>query len=460
MTNRYWDTFPLKALYSAKYVSKKHLAWHETNSSLKIATAKNEKGGRSRTIRYLHASEVGFWDNAHTLFLGLRQSIPNANGTVIVLESTANGVGNFFYDKWFEAEAGKGEYEPMFFPWQDYDAYRASAQGLPIYRLSHLDEEERVLARLGVDSDQLIWRRWAIHDLAGGDILKFHQEYPSTPEEAFISTGMNVFPTKKLVACYHPLNGIKGHLNRDTGNRRGVRFQPDDEGPLTVFSYPSTHHDFVYFVGGDPTGTTRGDFACIQVINRRTYEQVAVWRGRIEPGSFARELAKLGAYYNNAMISTEATGPGYSTIGRLIEMDYPHLWRNRWADKSPGIIASTYGFNSTTKTKEWAIGHLLQLIVDGDLVIHDRDTFAEMRSYVTLEAGGYGPASEEGHDDTVMSLAIGCLCAATEPPLPPVETGPIKDPNNPLYGLPDTVTGREAFDPEFWFTQDLDLIDN
>ncbi|MDQ6374071.1 hypothetical protein, partial [Campylobacter jejuni] len=83
------------------------------------------------------------------------------------------------------------------------------------------------------------------------------------------------------------------------------------------------------------------------------------------------------------------------------------------------IIASTYGFPATQKTKDWYVGHLLKLVVDGDIKIHDAQTFAEMRNFVTLEGGGYGNSNEEEHDDTVSSLGICCLTASTEPPLPP-----------------------------------------
>jgi hypothetical protein len=98
-------------------------------------------------------------------------------------------------------------------------------------------------------------------------------------------------------------------------------------------------------------------------------------------------------------------------------MDYPHIWKHRWADKTPGKIAETFGWSTTFKRKQWAISFLLKLVVDGDITIHDRTTFMEMRDYVTLPNGGYGPAVSTGHDDTVMALAIDCICASTESPL-------------------------------------------
>lgn len=425
MTHLYWETFPWKRLYTTRYMSRREMAWRETGSTLRIATAKNVRAGRGRTITSLHASEVGFWDRPNELMLGLRQSVPNNPHTMIVLESTANGVGNFFYHTWQAAVTGDVEYEPLFFPWWRHPEYTSTHIALPSY-LGHTNDEEKLLQRIGVDDDHMAWRRWAIANLCGGDINRFHQEYPSTPEEAFIVTGTNVFPIAPLRAIFHPEDGVDGFLNRK-GDK--VEFAPARGGPLTVFRKPSTNQDWgKYYIGGDPSHATFGDFACAQVINRRTYEQVAIYRRKVDPMTFAEELAKLGIYYNTAGVAPEVEGPGYATIGRLIELDYPNIYRQRFADKNPGKIAEMYGWSTSWKRKEWAVGFLIKLITDNSLILHDQHTFDEMRDYVTLDNGGYAPAdSKHGHDDTVMAMAIACICAATEgppqafsPPKPPL----------------------------------------
>lgn len=415
MTRLYWDTFPFSDLYTPKYVSRRELSWQETGSSLRIATAANTSAGRGRTINALHGSEVAFWDHPEELMLGMRQTVPNRHGSLIVLESTANGVGNYFYDAWDAAVAGESEFAPLFFPWWKHPEYCASATGLKVEVLSKLNEDERILKRLGADDDHLIWRRWAVRNLAGNDENLFMQEYPATPEEAFIATGTNVFPLEKLKKAYEPAAGLRGFLVREGAE---VQFVPDSSGPLTVYKTPAKDSAWGrYFIGADPTHTTMGDNACAQVINSVTYEQVAMWHGKIDPMSFAEELAKLGTYYNSATISTEIEGPGYATIGRLVELDYPHIWHNRWADRAPGKLGETMGWSTTWKRKEWAIGWLIKLLADEDITLHNGTTFDEMRTYVTLDAGGYGPANDkDGHDDCVMALAIACICNSTEGP--------------------------------------------
>lgn len=427
ITNTYWDHYPFAPLYTTKYQSKNELAWRETHSSIKVSTAKNVSSGRSRTLKCLHASEVGFWDNAQDTMLGLRQALPNLPHTLEVVESTANGVGNYFYKQWQAATDGEIDYVPLFFPWHKHPEYRASHIGLDHYDLRQLDDEEKILRRLNVTDDSLAWRRHVIANNCNGDVSTFHQEYPTTPEEAFVTTGRNVFPLPMLRRIYKPMEGVLGDLLRD-GNT--VSFSPNPNGKLRIFRYPYTRDDWgVYFIAGDPTRTIHGDFACAQVINRRTLEQVAVWRGRIDAGTFADELAKLGIYYNVAPISPESTGAGYMTIGRLQGLNYPKIWQRQRADKTPGhATEDLWGWNTTMTSKHLAIGWLLKLIIEGGsenvhggLVIHDAATFAELRDYVTLPDGGYGPAAVGGFDDTVMALAICVTCHSMEPPLPAYE---------------------------------------
>lgn len=445
ITTGYWNSYPLRAAYTPKHASTKRLGWKETKSSIQISTAKNLAGGRSRTIHCLHGSEVAFWDDAETLMSGLRQAIPDTGISLIFLESTANGIGDFFQSTWDDAEDGTTDFVPKFYPWWKHPEYRASYLQIPHdeQSMGNLDAEERKLRReLGLDLDQLAWRRWAIRnkctgrtDVQGTPLDIFHQEYPSSPEEAFLSSGTNVFPLEQLREVYRPQHGLKGRLVRE-GSK--VRFQKDIYGPLTIFKYPAEDDFGIYMVAGDPTRTTRGDYACIQVMNRRTWEQVAVWRARIDPASMADEIAKLGRYYNNAMVNSEIEGPGYATIGALLALDYPYIWKHQWADKAPGKEADTYGWSTTHKRKQWMIGNLLKSVVDKDITIHDRVTFNEMKNYVTLPNGEYGPNSPSGYDDTVTSLAICLISIVTEAPtVPAYGTGDMARPLQPKqYELP------------------------
>ncbi len=168
-------------------------------------------------------------------------------------------------------------------------------------------------------------------------------------------------------------------------------------------------------VAGDPSRTSIGDPACAQVINRRTYDQVAVWHGGIDPVNFADELMNLGYYYNTAIVSTEIEGPGYATIGAILAKNYPRVFQHKWADKHPGRPSTNYGWSTNFQRKNWMMGYVTKLLADLSLSIHDEVTYEQLRDYSVIDRfGEMGPASKDGHDDAVMAYAQAVICSTTE----------------------------------------------
>jgi hypothetical protein len=190
-----------------------------------------------------------------------------------------------------------------------------------------------------------------------------------------------------------------------------------------------------YVVAGDATKTIEGDAACIQVLNRFTFEQVAVWHMHLDAVPFAHELMKLGYYFNTALLNCEIEGPGYATIGVILDNGYPDVWFHRWADKAPGKVAQQYGWSTNYQRKHWAMEKVKYLLSQkGGLTIHDRLTHDQMENYVYLNNGEMGPASNGLNDDAVMAMAIACVTTLTEAQLPHEE--PADAPVHDLFNTP------------------------
>lgn len=434
MTKMMWDTWPFHDLFHEKHASQKLLSWEETRSYMAVATARGKDVGRSFTFHALHGSEVAFWDDPERLMNGLSKSIPYKHGTIIILESTANGVGNFFHKEWNRAVRRESAYVPLFFPWFKHDEYEIKNTTLTYEDLS-LAEREILedFKTQGMSVPKLAWRRFTLKNECYNDDNQFKQEYPLTPQEAFLSTGRNVFPLQHLERCYDKKNGMKGMLNNNNGK---LEFIKDSSGPLTIFRTPSrTRVKGKYVVAGDPTHTVYGDLACIQVFNRFTFEQVAVWHGHIDPVPFAQKLVELGFYYNTALINCEMEGPGYATIGAIMQLNYPNVWRYRRADQIPGRVQrNTYGWSTNYQRKHWAISQVIWLLGENRIRIHDEITYNQMSEYVVLNGGEMGPAENTGYDDAVMALAIGIASTITEPQLPHEEID--RSIQNDLFGKP------------------------
>ena len=170
------------------------LAFPGLEGGYKVGTAGSANVGRSDTIQLFHGSEVAFWPKADDHAAGILEAVPNEPGTEIVLESTVNGLNNFFHKTWVDAVAGKNGYLAIFIPWFWSREYR-----LPVPKGFVLDaEEELIVAAFGLDMEQMAWRRDKISFLKSK--WKFMYEYPSTAQEAFETSGEGCYISPQLVA--------------------------------------------------------------------------------------------------------------------------------------------------------------------------------------------------------------------------------------------------------------------
>lgn len=194
MVNRYHDHCPVFVKPSTGAANAKELRFDKLDSGYKVGTAGTKGVGRSSTVQLFHGSEVAFWPNADTHAAGVLQAVPDADGTEVILESTANGIGNLFHQKWSEAERGIGDFIAIFVPWYWQEEYRK-----PVPEGTIFTDEEREYQRLyEIDDEQLMWRRNKIIELKDPNLFK--QEYPATAAEAFQMSGHDSYIKPYLVA--------------------------------------------------------------------------------------------------------------------------------------------------------------------------------------------------------------------------------------------------------------------
>jgi len=203
MANRYHEHCPELVRPATGAANAKELNFPLLDSGYQVGTAGTKAVGRSKTIQLFHGSEVAFWPHASSHFAAVIQAVPDLPDTEIILESTANGVGGEFHERWQQAEAGEGDYEAIFVPWFWQEEYRRPAEGLILS-----DEEEEYRALHGLDNEQIAWRRAKIAELK--DPLLFKQEYPATAAEAFQLSGHDSFikPESVLKARKANIEGI------------------------------------------------------------------------------------------------------------------------------------------------------------------------------------------------------------------------------------------------------------
>jgi hypothetical protein len=192
LVRRFHDNMPEDQRPHTGTSNAQELIFDKIDSGYLVSVATHEGAGRSATAQLLHASECAFWENLPLQMAALLQTVPDLNGTEIIIESTANGY-NDFHSLWRKAEAGESEFLPVFLPWSLDAGY---ARELPEGFV--MDSEESKLADLHkLTAQQMAWRRNKISQLGSAEF--FNQEYPLDPASAFISSTFDSFVPASLV---------------------------------------------------------------------------------------------------------------------------------------------------------------------------------------------------------------------------------------------------------------------
>ncbi len=246
-------------------------------SKIKCTTAGGKGVGRSDTLNYIHMSEVAFWPgDILTTYAGLMQAVPNTAGSMVIIESTANGF-NAFKKMWDDAVAGRTDYVPLFFAWYEMQEYRMAYHGQEL-----TDEEKELQAAFQLDNEQLMWRRWCIANNCNNDLDMFKQEYPSTPEEAFL-TNMVAGNISSAITNFIPIT--QGMSAMSTGsNLKGmkeamkymIKGGMDDITKKSAFLTTREGRQMLYRTGLQKV--TDAAVTPMEVIDRFTTQ--SVWRSR------------------------------------------------------------------------------------------------------------------------------------------------------------------------------------
>lgn len=205
MVTRYHEHCDPLVKPSTGAANAKELRFDRLDSGYKVGTAGTKGTGRSSTIQLLHGSECAFWPNAESHAAGVFQAVPDEAGTEIILESTANGVGNLFFTMWKAAEAGQGDFIAIFVPWFWSDEYRRKPE--PGFEMNA--DEREYAEQYGLDIEQIAWRRNKIEVLKDAGLFK--QEFPATAAEAFQISGHDGLIRPELI-----VRARKNHVE-DTG---------------------------------------------------------------------------------------------------------------------------------------------------------------------------------------------------------------------------------------------------
>nr|WP_321458702.1 terminase [uncultured Vibrio sp.] len=401
-------------------------------SRIRVATS-----FRSGTLQFLHISELGricagYPQKAREIQTG---SMPTVHeGSKLFIESTAEGAAGLFFDLCKKAEErlhsglmlGAKDFNFRFIPWFTHPKYYSpvpkSGLKLSKYFKTYFDSiEPFVIRHLGRPlTDQQ--KQWYMETY---DKYEEHtkQEYPSTPQEAFLTSGRRVFSAVHSMAaenqCSKPLlvydvNPETGEMFnvRDEVNREGAseNMQKGLQGYLLVWELPTTDKD--YALGGDVAeGLEHGDRSSLDVLDEDG-NQVAHWFGHVEPDQFAKIIAIVGKMYAGkdgraAYAAPERNNHGHAVLNVLrdiypLSRIYEEEHHDREDDDEP---TGKLGWLTTRKSKPIIISNLNEQLRNNTSGIKWIGTVSELNTYVYDAKGSMG-AIDGAFDDQVMSYAI------------------------------------------------------
>ena len=470
----FYDNLPRNLQPLTKYNNRTELDFRAPNgptglrSRLSVMTAKSAEDARGTTARLAHFSEVAFYKQPERYFLATLQSMPDGPGTFAYSESTCNGSGDFHHTMYLSAQVWGDKPHPWmplkekypgdsdsawyahFTPWFIVEEYVRPIGCPEAEFVASLDGPEReLLDKFGewVSLENLSWRRSTIATKCGGSIERFHQEYPSTDQEAFSASGSPVFDRNSLIAqrevhgCWcelclpysgaevpaknacpkHEWYEIRDSSNYPSGRERLYStYRPAiDEvmpgsGRFSVWKHPVSGNRYV--VSADVSkGIGSKDWDHIYVCDLATLEQVAEWRGKIELDDLAPLCLLIAIYYNNAILAPEVTGLGAGLIALLERSRYFNLYRRVTID-SIGGPTIMLGWDTTRKTKPAMVGLMQRALKEGYVKIHSKQVLDEMEAYTrtvlyskdgidSLQARMSAPPGK--NDDACVAAMIG-----------------------------------------------------
>jgi hypothetical protein len=421
----------------------------ETGGIIGVGSYINPDQFRSYNYPMAHLSEVGLWeDTLKRKAANVAQSLRNTVGyypyTVVVMESTAKGLGNFFHNEWIAAIERTSRYRPVFVAWWEIDMYQAEIMDYEKF-IDEMTDYNWSQWNLGATLEGI---NWYILYKAGENLTdwQMQEEFPGTADEAFVSSGHKVFAPAYIQSlektCCKPefMGEVFGDTRIGVKSLKNLRFQSSVNGNLWLWGMPDglpiiNRYGAFADIGGR---TARADKSVLRIIDRLPMieggdpEMILTWRGNIDQDIFAWKavqicmlfsIPEIGSYpllaiESNSLKKEKGEGDHFYTVLDSIAEYYPNLYvRNDFEKIGDGFVPK-YGFQTNNKSKGMIIDALnaasreVFLSTSGEqeswgYVEHDQRAVNECLWYEIKRDGSMGAV--DGKNDDLVITTAGCV---------------------------------------------------
>ncbi len=404
-----------------------------------VASSERQESVRGADVAMAHLSEVAFWADTPSrtpegFVRAICAGIARVPESLVVLESTANGVGNYFHSEWLRSKRGESDKAAVFVPWYEIDIYSVPVGDYGSLWMS-LDTYERGLWERGCTLEQIAWYREKRREYPTAALMA--AEFPSDDIEAFANTGHGVFTLDQVewlrASCAPPaaVGRLVTHSVKGPGALEIDGFCDDPNGRLKVWRFPemSPLCRGRYVAAVDIGGRSEGsDYTVISVLDALGHEGrpavVAQWRGHGDHDIVAWTAASIAQWYCEALLVIESNSLESSCTGGehglYVLSELNHVYRNLYRRRINDSVAAGYetrvGFHTNRATKTMLINHLIAMVRDEAYIERDSDACDELAVYECDPSGRFG-ARAGYHDDILMTRAIALYAASQYPPV-------------------------------------------
>ena len=335
-------------------MTQQHVAF--SNGSQIKAIPTSEDAGRSEALSLLIVDEAAFIRNFEELFTGLYSCLSEGGRAILI--STPNGIGGRYHELVEEAEIGANDFNLIKLMW---DAHPGRDE-------KWLKDETRNMTAKAIAQELMCDFASSGDTFVTNDIIEKLSMQIETPIEKW-GPGGNIWQWK----------------------------------------YPATDE---FVISADVSRGDAADYSAFQVLDTKTCEQVAEFKGKIRPDQFGVLLAEVGKRFNNALICPENNTYGQGTILKLVELGYTNLHFKTLKDKfdmlyggNPNGSLGKIGIQTNVATRGPMLRLLEERLRNNTLRVRSSRVVEELKTFVWK---GHKASAKKGkHDDVLMALAIG-----------------------------------------------------
>ncbi len=250
------------------------IARFPNGSTVDRINASNPTAGLAAGYEFMIVTELAKWASegvaaADQVLNGALKCVPFLPGTTIIIESTADGVGNEYHRRYQqcitfeELKDGKEGFVKIFTPWFEFPDYVKEPISEGLLSFDDLTVPERELAgEYSLDLSRIAWMRYAIKELCGGDFDDFKENYPFNDIECFLLTGRKAFSAagiKQMRADIPRFPYSVGNLDFVVGSQeKAVNWRPSSEEHCSVMRWEVPREGMKYLLAVDPmTGASQ-----------------------------------------------------------------------------------------------------------------------------------------------------------------------------------------------------------